>query len=105
MESLFPPSSGPSIVLDNIARSQGGATYELQLFIRASLNARPTPQYSMTLGHRLDGVLLSTDPWLRPPYQLQVRFVLHLHVGLTFASCAFDRAIRLIVDKNCNKAV
>ncbi len=41
----------------------------------------------MPLGDRLDGVSLSTDPWLRPPYQLQVRIVLHLRVGLAFAGC------------------
>ena len=51
-------------MLDDTARSQGRDTYEHHLIIRASLNARPTPQYSMPLGDRLDGVSLCTDPWL-----------------------------------------
>lgn len=52
------------------------------------------------IGDRLDGVSLNTDSWLRPAYQLQVRFVLHLRVGLAFASCfglcnPSDRVLKL----------
>ena len=54
----------------------------------------------MPLGNRLDGVSLSPDPWLGPPYQLQVRVVLHLRVGLAFAGCfrlchPSDRVLKL----------